>query len=69
MRPQALVATEGRRRRQVLILPGISPMIASTEPSAAPGREVNELRTRVGRKRSPAGSAGTTSRTFRWTAH
>jgi len=50
---KALVATEGREPDQVLILPGLSPMIASTEAEAQRlAREVNELSDpEVGRKR------------------
>src|SRR5882757_6826811 len=48
-----LVRTEGREPEQVLILPGLSPMIASTEAEAQRlAREVNELTDpEVGRKR------------------
>jgi FMN-dependent oxidoreductase (nitrilotriacetate monooxygenase family) len=48
-----LAAEEGRRPDQVLILPGLSPMIAGTETEAQRlAREVNELTdTEVGRKR------------------
>jgi alkanesulfonate monooxygenase SsuD/methylene tetrahydromethanopterin reductase-like flavin-dependent oxidoreductase (luciferase family) len=47
------VAAEGRRPEQVLILPGLSPMIASTEAEAQRmGREINELTDpEVGRRR------------------
>src|SRR5947199_1364898 len=50
---KALVAAEGRAPDQVLILPGLSPMIASTEAEAQRlTREVNELSDpEVGRKR------------------
>ena len=50
---KALAAAEGRAPDQVLILPGLSPMIASTEVEAQRlAREVNELSdTEVGRKR------------------
>jgi FMN-dependent oxidoreductase (nitrilotriacetate monooxygenase family) len=50
---KALVADEGRVPEQVLILPGLSPMIASTEAEANRlAREVNELSDpEVGRKR------------------
>ena len=50
---KTLAAAEGRASGQVLILPGLSPMIASTEAEAARlAREVNELSdTEVGRKR------------------
>jgi FMN-dependent oxidoreductase (nitrilotriacetate monooxygenase family) len=50
---KALVAAEGRAPDQVLILPGLSPMIASTEAEAQRlAREVNELADpEVGRKR------------------
>src|SRR5205814_3100887 len=50
---KALVAAEGRAPEQVLILPGLSPMIASTEAEALRlAREVNELSDpEVGRKR------------------
>ena len=50
---KALAAAEGRAPDQVLILPGLSPMIASTEIEAQRlAREVNELSdTEVGRKR------------------
>src|SRR5207344_2318624 len=50
---KALVAAEGRPPDQVLILPGISPMIASTEAEAQRlVHEVNELSDpEVGRKR------------------
>ena len=50
---KALVAVEGRVPEQVLILPGLSPMIASTEAEANRlAREVNELSDpEVGRKR------------------
>src|SRR3981081_3580482 len=50
---KALVAAEGRATEQVLILPGLSPMIASTEAEAQRlAREVNELTDpEVGRKR------------------
>src|SRR5882757_108847 len=50
---KALVRTEGREPEQVLILPGLSPMIASTEAEAQRlAREVNELSDpEVGRKR------------------
>ena len=50
---KALAAAEGRAPDQVLILPGLSPMIASTEAEAQRlAREVNDLAdTEVGRKR------------------
>src|SRR5205085_11485963 len=50
---KALIAAEGRVPQQVLILPGLSPMIASTEAEAKRlTREVNELSDpEVGRKR------------------
>lgn len=50
---KALAAAEGRNPDQVLILPGISPMIASTEAEAQRmTRELNELADpEVGRKR------------------
>src|SRR5882672_7655905 len=50
---KALVAAEGRAPEQVLILPGISPMIASTEAEAQRlAREINALTDpEVGRKR------------------
>ncbi len=50
---KALAAAEGRAPDQVLILPGLSPMIASTEAEARRlAREVNELSDiEVGRKR------------------
>src|SRR5207248_1909159 len=50
---KALAASEGRRPEHVLILPGLSPMIASTEAEAQRVlREVNELTDpEVGRKR------------------
>src|SRR5712672_233122 len=50
---KALAAAEGRAPEQVLILPGLSPMIASTEAEAQRlAREVNELSDpEVGRKR------------------
>ncbi len=50
---KALVAEEGRSPDQVVILPGLSPMIASTETEARHmAREVNELADpEVGRKR------------------
>ena len=50
---KALVAAEGRSLDQVLILPGLSPMIASTETEAQRlVRELNELSDpEVGRKR------------------
>jgi FMN-dependent oxidoreductase (nitrilotriacetate monooxygenase family) len=50
---KALVATEDREPDHVLILPGLSPMIASTEAEAQRlAREVNELSDpEVGRKR------------------
>jgi FMN-dependent oxidoreductase (nitrilotriacetate monooxygenase family) len=50
---KALVAAEGRAPEQVLILPGLSPMIAGTEAEAQRlAREVNELSDpEVGRKR------------------
>ena len=50
---KALVAAEGRSPEHVLILPGLSPMIASTEAEARRlAREVNELADpEVGRKR------------------
>src|SRR6267142_1125678 len=50
---KALLRTEGREPEQVLILPGLSPMIASTEAEAQRlAREVNELSDpEVGRKR------------------
>src|SRR6266704_3528823 len=50
---KALVAAEGRVPGEVLILPGLSPMIASTEAEAQRlAREVNELSDpEVGRKR------------------
>src|SRR5262249_5662359 len=50
---KALVAAEGRAPEQVLILPGLSPMIASTEVEAQRlARETNELSDpEVGRKR------------------
>ena len=41
---KALIAGQGRKPEQVLILPGLSPMIASTEAEAPRrAREVNEL--------------------------
>ena len=41
---KALIAAEGRKPEQVLILPGLSPMIAATETEAQRlSREVNEL--------------------------
>jgi alkanesulfonate monooxygenase SsuD/methylene tetrahydromethanopterin reductase-like flavin-dependent oxidoreductase (luciferase family) len=48
-----LVAEEGRKPEQVLILPGLSPMIASTQAEAERmARETNELSDpEVGRKR------------------
>jgi FMN-dependent oxidoreductase (nitrilotriacetate monooxygenase family) len=50
---KALAAAEGRAADQVLILPGLSPMIAATEAEAQRmAREVNELSDiEVGRKR------------------
>jgi FMN-dependent oxidoreductase (nitrilotriacetate monooxygenase family) len=50
---KALVAAEGRTPESVLILPGLSPMIASTEVEAQRlSRELNELSDpEVGRKR------------------
>src|SRR5579862_7142781 len=50
---KALVAAEGRQPDEVLILPGLSPMIASTEAEAQRlARELNELSDpEVGRKR------------------
>src|SRR5260221_9637345 len=50
---KALVAAEGRNPEQVLILPGLSPMIASTQAEAERmSRETNELSDpEVGRKR------------------
>jgi FMN-dependent oxidoreductase (nitrilotriacetate monooxygenase family) len=50
---KALIGAEGRRPDEVLILPGLSPMIASTEAEAQRlTREVNELSDpEVGRKR------------------
>ena len=50
---KALAAAEGRRPEQVLILPGLSPMIGSTEAEAKRmARELNELADpEVGRKR------------------
>src|SRR5581483_10560193 len=50
---KALVIAEGRKPEQVLILPGLSPMIASTEAEAQRMvRETNELSDpEVGRKR------------------
>ena len=50
---KALAAAEGRKPEQVLILPGLSPMIAATEAEAQRlAREVNELTDpEVGRKR------------------
>jgi FMN-dependent oxidoreductase (nitrilotriacetate monooxygenase family) len=50
---KALAATEGRAPDQILILPGLSPMIASTEAEAQRlARDVNELSDpEVGRKR------------------
>ena len=50
---KALVAAQGRAPDEVLILPGLSPMIASTEAEAQRlAREVNELSDpEVGRKR------------------
>jgi FMN-dependent oxidoreductase (nitrilotriacetate monooxygenase family) len=50
---KSLIAAEGRVPEQVLILPGLSPMIASTEAEAERmTREVNELSDpEVGRKR------------------
>jgi FMN-dependent oxidoreductase (nitrilotriacetate monooxygenase family) len=50
---KALAATEGRSPDQMLILPGLSPMIASTEGEARRlARELNELSDpEVGRKR------------------
>jgi FMN-dependent oxidoreductase (nitrilotriacetate monooxygenase family) len=50
---KALAAAEGRTPEQVLILPGLSPMIAATEGEAQRlAREINELsEPEVGRKR------------------
>ena len=50
---KALAAAEGRRPEEVLILPGLSPMIAATEAEAQRlAREVNDLTDpEVGRKR------------------
>src|SRR5262249_58220581 len=50
---KALVVAEGRTPEHVLILPGLSPMIASTEAEAQRlARETNELSDpEVGRKR------------------
>ena len=50
---KALIAEQGRAPEQVLILPGLSPMIASTEAEAQRlARELNELSDpEVGRKR------------------
>src|SRR6267154_6297426 len=50
---KSLVTAEGRKPDQVLILPGLSPMIASTEAEAQRlTREINELSdVEVGRKR------------------
>ena len=50
---KSLIAAEGRSPEQVLILPGLSPMIGSTEAEAERlAREVNELSdVEVGRKR------------------
>jgi FMN-dependent oxidoreductase (nitrilotriacetate monooxygenase family) len=50
---KSLAVTEGRTPEQVLILPGLSPMIAATEAEAQRlARELNELSdTEVGRKR------------------
>jgi FMN-dependent oxidoreductase (nitrilotriacetate monooxygenase family) len=50
---KSLVAAEGRNPEQVLILPGLSPMVASTEAEAERmSRETNELSDpEVGRKR------------------
>ena len=50
---KALAAAEGRRPEEVLILPGLSPMIAGTEAEAQRlAREVNDLTDpEVGRKR------------------
>ncbi len=50
---KALAAAEGRRPEEMLILPGLSPMIAGTETEALRlAREVNELTDpEVGRKR------------------
>jgi len=50
---KALAAAEGRSRDHVIILPGLSPMIASTETEAKRlARELNELSDpEVGRKR------------------
>ena len=57
---KALVAAEGRRRDQALILPGLSPMIAGTEAEARRMvRELNELTdVEVGRKRLSARFGG-----------
>jgi alkanesulfonate monooxygenase SsuD/methylene tetrahydromethanopterin reductase-like flavin-dependent oxidoreductase (luciferase family) len=50
---KSLIAAEGRSPEQVLILPGLSPMIAGTEAEAGRlARELNELSDpEVGRKR------------------
>ena len=66
-----LAAAEGRDPEQVLILPGLSPMIASHRGrGAAPGARDQRARPirRSGASGCPAGSAATISRTCRSTA-
>ena len=67
---KALVAAEGREPEQVLILPGLSPMIGSTEAEAQRlARETQRTVRPRGRAASGcrAGSAATTSRICRST--
>ena len=45
------MAAEGRPLDQALILPGLSPVIAATRPSAAHVAQLNDLLIEIGRKR------------------